>query len=302
MSIDVIVTIPPYSHFVNYVAKNPIVKGLRVNTAMQIITPVEEVLEKIVKEAEGKEVWIDLKCRQIRVENFATTPYTTVEISHNIKVNLPVTAYFGDGEEEATISAINGKKLIMLDGPKRVVGPGEAINIVDDSLEIEGYFTPKDIEFIDAAKKVGIHNYMLSFVESQEDIESLKKLDPEANIVAKIESKKGIDYVKNHWDKKTRLMAARGDLYTEVGMPHNILGALEAIAKTDKNAIAASRIFPSFNDKSTVGCPEVTDIGYLHAIGYNTFMLGDQICMKKEAVGCALNLLSCIDQHYKQIN
>ena len=199
MSIGAIVTIPPYAPFIREVARHQIVSGLRLNTVMPIKGPLEDMLKRLddeTKNAGNKELWIDLKCRQLRVKEYWVPPYTEIKISHNIKVETPVTAYFSDGNEQATVVEVDGDRLIMLEGPKRVVGPGESINIVHPSLSIEGFLTETDKRYIESACKVGIHNYMLSFTEMQEDIEALYKLDAEAKTVAKIESQKGMNYVK----------------------------------------------------------------------------------------------------------
>lgn len=297
-----IVTIPPYAPYIKKVARHSAVEGVRLNTVMPIKESLEEMMQRVSKELYGKDFWIDLKCRQIRVTNYASVPYEHLEISHDIKVDTPVTAYFHDGTEEATIARIDGRKIIMLDGPKRVVGPGESINIPHPSLEISGYFTEKDKEYITAAKNSGLHKYMLSYVEQESDITSLLELDDKAEIVAKIESPKGLEFVDSVYPKykdNVRLMAARGDLYVEVGRPHRILSAVKKIVKANPNAIAASRIFPSLKQNPVPVCSEISDVGYLMEIGYKTAMIGDDVCFNEHSVLSALNLLEAIEENYR---
>lgn len=317
MSIQTIVTIPPYAPFIREVVKHTSVSGLRLNTVMPVkgSEPLEDMLKRLnneTKNAGDKELWIDLKCRQLRVKEYWVPPYTEIKISHRIKVETPVTAYFSDGNEHATVVEVDGDRLIMLEGPKRVVGPGESINIIHPSLSIEGFLTDTDKRYIEAACKVGIHNYMLSFTEEQDDIEALYSLDAEAKAVAKIESKKGMNYVKNEWGKDNlvkpnaiattsklvRLMAARGDLYVELEKPHEIIDAVETIIKTDQNAIVASRIFNSFSHSLEPTCNDIGDVDNLLRMGYKTFMLGDDICMRRESVMSALNLFSAMAERY----
>ncbi|MBS3122708.1 hypothetical protein J4434_07545 [Candidatus Woesearchaeota archaeon] len=305
MSIGAIVTIPPYAPFIREVARHQIVSGLRLNTVMPIKGPLEDMLKRLddeTKNAGNKELWIDLKCRQLRVKEYWVPPYTEIKISHNIKVETPVTAYFSDGNEQATVVEVDGDRLIMLEGPKRVVGPGESINIVHPSLSIEGFLTETDKRYIESACKVGIHNYMLSFTEMQEDIEALYKLDAEAKTVAKIESQKGMNYVKQVCGEnkgvKPRLMAARGDLYVELSKPHEIIDAVETILKKDKDAIVASRLFNSFSHSLEPTCSDISDVDNLLRMGYKTFMLGDDICMRRESLLSALNLFSAMAERY----
>jgi pyruvate kinase len=206
-----------------------------------------------------------------------------------------VTAYFSDGKEHATVLKVNENKLIMQQGPKRVIGPGESVNIPDASLQVQDYFTQTDIKYIEACKKIEFHNYMLSFVEKQEDVDALYQLDEKAEIIAKIESKKGLDFVG---DSDVRLMAARGDLYVELKMPHHVINALEKIIAKNKNAVAASRIFSSLADNYEPSCADIGDADNLLRMGYRTFMLGDEICMQRDSIISALNLFGAISAKY----
>ena len=295
-----IVTIPPYAPFIEEVLKHEVVGGIRLNTVMPVKESLEDVLKRLDEKAKKheKELWIDLKCRQLRVKTFGVPPFTEIELTHNIKVNTPTKAYFSDGKETATVLEVNGNKLIMQEGPKRVIGPGESVNIPDRSLTIEGYFTDIDKRYIEAGKKVGADHYMLSFVEGKEDIDLFKKQYPEAVIAAKIESRKGMQYVAKEWNKEARLMAARGDLYVELRMPHYIIEAVETIVKKDPDAIAASRIFNSLTYNLEPSCEDIGDVDNLLRIGYKTFMFGDDICMKRDSIISGLNLFAAMAEKY----
>lgn len=301
---SVISTIPPHAPFIDKVARHPVVSGLRLNTVMPVKGSLEDTLKRLKEAAGKKKVWIDLKGRQMRTVGFATTPFTKLEISHPIKTKLPVTVYFCDGKESAELVEIDnqdkegyGNKLIFLDGPRRVVGPGESLNILDESLRIKGTLTDTDKQYIEAAQKVGMHDYMLSFVENAKDQAELKRYDPEARIVSKIESMTGLKYVQEDYAGE-RLMAARGDMYVEVDRPHLILNALERIIEKDKNAIAASRIFPSLSLGTEPSCQDIMDVGCMMKMGYKTFMLGDEVCIKKESHMSALNLMDAVIRDY----
>ncbi|MEK6964420.1 MAG: pyruvate kinase [Nanoarchaeota archaeon] len=291
---SVIVTVPPYAPFLKEVARHPVVSGLRLNTVMPVKEPLDVLLKRLKEEAKEKEVWIDLKGRQLRTVGYWTPPFTEVRLNHRIKVNTPVEAYFGNGREHVTLVGIDGNRLLFLEGPKRVVGPGESLNIRDPSLEIEGYLTKKDFQYIEAGITAGVHTYMLSFVESVSDSEALRKLDPAAVIAEKIESKKGLEYVASEYDGKNRLMAARGDLYAEVDMPHDILAAMDLMIKKDPNVIAASRVCSSLAESLEPSCSDISDVAYLIRTGYKTLMLGDEVCLRRDSVISALNLIEAI--------
>jgi len=335
----VITTIPPYASFIDEVAGHSIISGVRINTVMPIRETLEDMLTRIKGLVIGKDIWIDLKCRQLRTSHgslffnepkvqreykidgktyildpsspkaygeLRTPPWAELKISHKIKLDIskgPVKCQMQDGYDSAYIvEIIDGDKLVMLDGPKRVVGGGESINILDPSLEIKGYFTERDLEYIKAAKKVGIHTYMLSYVEQESDITDLLDLDPKAKIIAKIESQKGMEWVKLIYLKyrsSVRLMAARGDLYVEMGRPDKILRPLKQIAQADSTAVVASRILASLLRNSRPTCPDITDIACMLEMGYQHFMIGDDVCFDRNLLMLALDILNAIDQNYR---
>jgi pyruvate kinase len=300
MSIKAIVTIPPYAPFIREVAHHPIVGGLRLNTVMPVKGALDELLKRLndIATDAGDELWIDLKCRQLRVVDYWEPPYTEIRVSHKLSVNTPVKAYFDDGREVATVAEVDGDRLIMLDGPKRIIGPGESLNILDPSLKIEGYLTDKDKKYIDAGFCAGIKNYMLSFVESADDISAMNSYADGLNLVAKIESQKGMKYVDEGYNGLPRLMAARGDLFVELRKPHEIINSVETIVRKDPGAIAASRIFGSLSSSLSPSCADIGDVDNLLRMGYKAFMFGDDICMKRDSVISGLNLLEAISEKY----
>lgn len=332
-----IVTIPPYAPYLKKIVQHPIVEGLRLNTVMPPKESLDDLLKRLKGIAGEKPVWLDLKCRQLRVSRGAfydapkkpfmievegkkvvldpsspkvhgqlkTPPWTLLEIDHNIELDTtkPVRCYMNDGLDSAyVVGVVDGNKLIMLDGPKKVVGGGESINIMHPSLKIKGYFTDLDVQYIEAGKKNGVNTVMLSYVEGKQDILNLYNLNPNAKTVAKIESGKGLEFITDGYvglaDKVT-LMAARGDLFVEVKRPHQILEATRSIVQADENAIVASRLFSSLRHSYSPSCQDISDIGFLMEVGYKRFMIGDEICFEEDSLFSALNVLYAISQEYK---
>jgi pyruvate kinase len=292
MKISAIVTVPPYANFLDEVARHPLVSGFRLNTVMPLKESPREALARLSKF--GQPLWVDLKGRQLRVATPAIPPYTEIKLSHKIKVHTPVDAFFSDGNERARVAAVDGDRLIMEDGPRRMIGPGESVNIIHPSLEIEGTLTESDKTYLSSMKELGLKKVMLSYVESAADVQKVCDLLPGAEVVLKIESQRGLEFAKRYGAQHGRLMAARGDLYVEVLQPHKVISALRVVIDGDKNAIVASRLFDSLAWQPVPVSADITDAAYLLEIGYRTFMLGDQICMKRDSVIEALNLLEAI--------
>ena len=181
-----IVTAPPYASFLDKVATHPLVCGLRLNTVMPVRDGPVEALKRL--QAFGQPLWVDLKGRQLRVVGAAIPPYTEVHLSHPIRVNTPVDAFFSDGSECVRIVAVDGNRLILEDGPRRLIGPGESVNIVHPSLKIEGTLTETDRAYLATMPDLGLNRIMLSYVESPSDVNEVQHLLPGAEVMLKIET------------------------------------------------------------------------------------------------------------------
>ncbi|NJM41761.1 MAG: hypothetical protein HC853_13880 [Anaerolineae bacterium] len=294
MNIQAIVTVPPYAKFIGEVAAHPLVGGLRLNTVMPLKH--DEDISTLLKRLSGfgKPLWVDLKGRQLRVVGAAIPPYTEVKLSHRLSVDTPVMAFFADGREHAEVIGVNEDRMLLADGPRRLIGPGESVNIPHPSLRIEGTLTETDYAYLAAMRGLGLRHVMLSFVECASDADEVRALLPDVELVQKIESRRGLHHARTTRATHGRLMAARGDLYVEVGQPHQIASAVQEIVRTDPNAIVASRLFESLAFHPVPNSADIGDAAHLLHIGYRTFMLGDSICFKRESVLEALNLLEAL--------
>lgn len=292
MKVGAIVTVPPYADFLEEVAAHPLVRGLRLNTVMPLREEPLAVLERLGRL--GSPLWVDLKGRQLRVAEAGIPPFTEVRLSHRIRVRTPVDAWFSDGHERVRVAAVDGDRLILADGPRRLVGPGESVNIVDPGLKVEGTLTPRDREYLEAMGKAGHRRVMLSYVERPSDLEEVRGLLPGAEVVLKIENEEGLVFAREHGAVLGRLCAARGDLYVEVGRPHRIVGALRTIIRADPEAMVASRLFDSLADDPVPSAADIGDAAFLMGLGYRTFLLGDAVCLRRDTVLAALNLLEAV--------
>ena len=292
MKVGAIVTAPPYADFLEEVAAHPLVQGLRLNTVMPLREEPAEVLERLARLASP--LWVDLKGRQLRVAEAGIPPFTAVRLSHPIRVRTPVDAWFSDGHERVRVAAVDGDRLILADGPRRLVGPGESVNIVDPGLSVQGTLTPRDREYLDAMGKTELRRVMLSYVERPSDAEEVRELLPVAEVVLKIENERGLAFSRENGAAHGRLCAGRGDLYVEVTRPHRIVGALRAIIGADPEAIVASRLFDSLADDPVPSAADIGDVAFLMGLGFRTFLLGDAVCLRRDSVLAALNLLEAV--------
>jgi len=302
-TLKVYLTLEAGRQYSQHILQSTLIEGVRWNTG----APTSDMKVKVLKDFQSNiypiKAWVDLKTRELRITKKTTVPYNYLELNHKIEVDTPTAMYYNEGKNVVIIKEVFDENKLIVKLPDNFTGKetikfgeGASINIPDDSLKINSYLTKTDKDYIEAAKRIGLHNYLLSFVETTEDIKELLRLDPDANIIAKIESKKGLHFVKNEFEQikhNIRLLVARADLYIELDRPHEILGALRLIIKKDPNAIAASRLLESFKDvKSIPLCADFTDLGFLLEIGYKTFLLGDDLCQNEESLLSALGVLN----------
>ncbi len=291
-----IVTMPPYAGFVDEVLDHTRVSGIRLNTVMPLKESYEDCLKRLKEKTDKycKDFWVDLKCRQLRVADYGVPPFTEIKLNHEIDVYTPCKAYFSGRDESAMVVGVDGNRLIMQEGPKRVVGPGESITIPHSTLKVNGYLTDTDKKFIEAGEKTGV-KYMLSFVEGLGDLECFRKYS-DSDVVLKIESEKGLGFVRNSGGY--RLMAARGDLYMELHWPHKVLEALENILAKDEDAICASRILEGMANNPEPSCEELGDLDNIMRMGYRNVMFGDEVCLKRDSIISALNVFQAVARRY----
>lgn len=281
-----IASIKPTVQHAEEIAKSPHVDGLRFNTVEPTPWSEHETLERLKDMCGEKDLWIDLKTRQLRVVRWADPEYDVVELSHSIDVPLPVKLQF-KGHEAVITDIVDGNKLILDEVPPWPVGPGQPVNIQHPELKIDGFLTERDERYIEAGEDLDLSNYMLSFVEQKEDIDEVLELAPKANIAAKIESPKGLSFVTGVYpgmEEQVRLVAARDDLFINIG-PNKVrmLEAERTILAHDPGAIAASRILTSLEKGGDVSLADLKDLQDLFIIGYRNLMLSDGLCKDAEA-------------------
>ncbi len=137
-------------------------------------------------------------------------------------------------------------------------------------------------------------------MERQRDIEEFREYVGDSQIIAKIENKKGLEYVEKEFKKQDglSLMAARGDLYIELQKPHHILHALKLVIKKDPEASVGSRFLLTALNNPVPECTDFSDLAWLFDLGYRRMMLCDGLCLKEEPLARAVNILDAFRDSY----
>lgn len=309
--LDLLVTLSPtMPHFKRF-AGDPRLSGIRVNSAMIYADEMEGELaaaEDVARTVKGAvPFYFDLKGRQLRVKNVIAAPrHLELELNHRIAVDCPTPVLFKGGEDHALLLRLEetdtGQKLVFQGGPKYNVSPGESICIRHPSFAVlDQTFPAYEVERI---KKVAAHGwtrYVLSYVESQRDIDEFREyVGKDVEVVAKIESLKGLEWVARGYRKQPnlRLLTARGDLYLEVHRPHEMLAAQRLIIEKDPEAIVGSRILLSCCRRSVPDAVDFSELAWLYDIGYRTMMLCDELCIEEDKLARAINAFDAFREDY----
>lgn len=277
---------------INRIITCPAIGAVRYNTGADSPYSPSETLERLLEMTKdfGKSLWLDLKGRQLRITKWADHDYAKIELNHTIDAEYGARVYFR-GEASSNLKFANGNAIYVDPIPPRALGAGQAINIIGDWHTTDGYLTKGDREYISAATKLGISNYMLSFVESMSDIEEFENAVADSSgvempqidgTILKIESRRGIDFIRQRGDYLAYygLMAARDDLFINIGQNKaEMISATQEILACDPDAIAASRIFSGL-ERGEVTNADFSDLHLLHLMGYRNFILSDGICQR----------------------
>jgi len=315
-SVDLLVTLSPsMPHFKKFVFDDRIA-GIRINSAMMDLSELDGELEQVkLRQSEGtaNPLYYDIKGRQLRIcKVIPKEDHLRIILNHKIEVKTPTTVLFKAGEDYAVLNkitqdGITGEQILHFapGAPKFNVKTGESICIRDDSFKVFGTFPDYEIEKIKKVKAAGFNKYVLSYVESQRDIDELREyVGKDAEIVAKIESIKGLNWVKKGYKRQSNLclMAARGDLYVEVPKPHQILNAMKTIIQADPNAIVGSRILLSCVSRSVPDAVDFSELAWLYDIGYKKMMLCDDLCLDDLKLSRAVNAFCSFKDDYANIS
>jgi pyruvate kinase len=156
----------------------------------------------------------------------------------------------------------------------------KGINLPDANIRIPS-ITPKDIELIEFGIQKGVSIFGLSFIQSVQDIEKVRRLfeNEELYLIAKIERKESL----NDFDRILRaadgIMIARGDLGIQVPLQKVPLIQKELIRKANlagKPVITATQMLKSMTENTRPTRAEVADVANAILDGTDALMLSEE--------------------------
>ncbi len=283
---------PPHTTKMKEVVTSNGIDEFRLNTG--VVTPYNqfETLKTITRIIDEEKLWIDVKGTQLRIDSWAVPEYSELIINREIEVDLPAIIYFRHEKVASQIVEMKGRKLYVDPLPVNFVGAGQAINIHGNNYKVKGnYLTVSDAKYITAGKELGINNLMLSFLESQSNIDEVLSINPCAKICGKIETPKGLELIKKGI-KMDNTMFARDDYFINSNFSSKYMfEAQKLIIEKEPNAIAASRILTSLEKEEQVTLSDLADIYLLKQMGYSNFMLSDGLSKNPITLRQAISIL-----------
>lgn len=279
------------------IVSHPLIDAVRYNTGNTIpdsMSP-RQALETVavITNEFGKKLYVDLEGRQLRVAHWSQPKFGgRILLNREVEIDYPAKINFRHDPNWYPIKLVNGKAIYLEVNPEKAIGDGQTVNISGNWKVKGNYLTEIDIAYAKAAIDLGISSFMLSFIESEEDIKEFEELfgqifefDWQYNnleVCLKIENAKGLEFVQrapiilfDHYS----LVVARDDFWTNLGENKTLIcQAMAKIIEKDKKAILASKIFSSIEREGQINIGDISDIWLAKKLGYNNFMLSDNLC------------------------
>jgi len=303
---NLIVTLwPAFPHFDRF-ANDQRIQGIRLNSAMMSASEIDDSFESSIRMA-SVPLWFDIKAMQLRITELVCGmdhDHLEIRLNRPIRCETPTPVWFKAGEDCALLDRIeeDGRLLVFNGGPMMEVREGESIHIRNEELEVGGpVLTDVEIEKIHRVMDMGFSRFYLSYVYHQDHVDAFRNLVGEdADVILKIENKWGLHWVQNDFSPETRtnLCAARGDLFVEIDRPHEIMSACRTILKADPDSVVGSRMLLSCIHDDVPSCADLNELAWLYDVGFRNFLLCDELCLKEDLLGLAVNVFQSFRDEY----
>ncbi len=186
--------------------------------------------------------------------------YLDYNLFKDIKKNDII--FYGDGELKFLVKDIFNKKIIAESLGDNKIKIGKGISVFGSEVSLEPP-TEKDLDFLKFAVKNNFDFIAISFVKSGGNIDKIRKITKDIEIISKIETKKAVSNIDGIIDKSDGIMVARGDLGLHVGIAKLPIVQQYLIKKChdyQKPIIIATQLLSSMVNNSFPTRAEANDI------------------------------------------
>lgn len=205
-------------------------------------------------------------------------PINNSSLHADIKKGEPL--FLANGDIELVVDEIKNKTIKATVVRGGLLTSNKGINVPHTNIK-KGGLTPKDVRDVEFGLKAGVDYIALSFVQTKDDVEKLRKLVSKdgIKIISKIERGIALKNIDEIIKASDLIMIARGDLGIEVPIEELPLIQKYLVSFShwhDKPAIIATQIMTSMIKNSHPTRAEVSDIANAVLDGGDLVMLSDE--------------------------
>ena len=205
-----------------------------------------------------------------------------------------------DGAVEGVVEEVQGEDVYVRITRAGVVDDHKGVNLPDTDLAIE-LPTEKDVRDIELARQMGVEMLGVSFVGSAAELQRIRALAPELQIVAKIERARALERLDEILRACDGIMVARGDLGVEVDLerlPMLQKSLIQSALQEGRFAITATEMLESMVNSSRPTRAEVADVANAVLDGTDAVMLSAETAVGRypiEAVAVMTRIARAVE-------
>jgi pyruvate kinase len=188
---------------------------------------------------------------------------------------------------------------------KGTVGENKAISIVGKTIELPP-LTDSDLAAVNLAIKLNIPQIALSFTNRRSDVELLRNLmGPETQIIAKVESRAGVENLTGILEVADAVLIDRGDLSREVAVERLPYVQKEIISRAKSAGVpvyVATNLLESMVTSPAPTRAEVNDVINTLIDGADGLVLAAETAIGQYPVECATMIQRLIRQYESSIS
>lgn len=230
-----------------------------------------DIVKLIKEEVLGNKERFHVNCKEL---------FDDVKVGNNLLID--------DGKISLKVIEVNEGEITCRFLNDGVVKTKKGINAPGVELTMP-FISEKDYEDIKFGCEQGVDAFALSFVRTAEDVLEVKELvkkfgNPKTEIIAKIESKQGIDNLKEIIKVADGIMVARGDLGVEVApelVPMYQKQMISLANSYGKFAITATHMLESMIENPRPTRAEASDVANAILDGSDAIMLSGESAIGK---------------------
>jgi len=185
------------------------------------------------------------------------------------------------------------------------VGSNKAVSIIDHTLPLPS-MTDVDIKAFDIAKKLGIKNIALSFTNNSSDVKKLRTIMGEdISIIAKIETRTGVENINQILNVTDEILIDRGDLSREIAIesiPYMQKYIIKMANSKNKPVNVATNLLESMIENTKPTRAEVNDIINTLNDGADGLVLAAETAIGKHPVACVSMVKSLLYRFENPVN